>query len=138
MSVFEGSCLCGAVSYRIEGEVTRFYHCHCGRCRKATGTGHATNMMVKLDTVSWLQGESLLNSYKVPDAERFKTTFCTQCGSPMPRIVPDMGLAVIPAGSLDTLPEERPQARIFWDSRVEWTCEAGGLPVFAEYPPSVG
>lgn len=130
-----GSCLCGAVSYEASGEPVRFYHCHCRRCRKATGTGHATNLMLQSARVSWLQGEDMLLGYKVPDAQRFRTCFCRQCGSPMPRVVQESGIAVILAGSLDTEPGMAPQARIFWDSRSSWSCAAGDLPVFAEYPP---
>ncbi len=131
---FNGACLCGSVQYRVSGDALRFYHCHCGRCRKMTGTGHATNIMVKADTVEWLKGESLLGYYKIPDAERFYSQFCKQCGSPLPRRVPELGMVVIPAGSLDSDPGIKPEARIFQGSRAEWSCEAGGLPTFAEYP----
>ena len=130
-----GSCLCGAVRFEATGEPVRFYHCHCGRCRKASGTGHATNLMLKPGEVRWLQGQELLGSFKVPDAERFATCFCKTCGSPLPRHVPALDVVVIPAGALDSVPPMQPQARIFWDSRVDWSCPAGDLPVFAEYPP---
>ena len=132
----KGSCLCGAVTYQLSGEVNRFYHCHCRRCRKAPGTGHATNVMVKVDEVTGTQGEDLLNRFKVPDAERFYTQFCSQCGSAMPRSVPEIGMVVIPAGSLDSEIELQPQARIFWDSRSPWSCAGDELPVYAEYPPT--
>ncbi len=135
-SKFSGSCLCGGVQYEISGEVVRFSHCHCGRCRKATGTGHATNLILKSDQVTWLKGEELLRRFKVPEAERFSTCFCTQCGSPLPRVLPALGMVLIPAGSLDSDPGIRPQAHIFWDSRAELSCVAGELPVFAEYPAS--
>ena len=85
--IYEGSCLCGAVQYEISGEAARFYHCHCRRCRKATGTGHASNLMIKPEHISWLKGEELIASYKVPEAERFTNRFCSQCGSSMPRFV---------------------------------------------------
>ncbi len=48
---YNGSCLCGSVQYQISGDVLRFYHCHCSRCRKMNGTGHATHIMVKANTV---------------------------------------------------------------------------------------
>jgi hypothetical protein len=130
-----GSCLCGAVQYEVSGDATRFYHCHCQRCRKASGTGHATNLMLRPGRVRWVKGEELLGRFKVPEAERFATCFCRNCGSPLPRVVPELELVVIPAGSLDSQPPGEPQARIFWDSRAGWSCAAGGLPVFAEYPP---
>ncbi|MEJ2346595.1 MAG: GFA family protein [Gammaproteobacteria bacterium] len=73
---------------------------------------------------------------KVPEAERFSTRFCTRCGSPLPRVNKEAGVAIIPAGSLDGEPPLAPQARIFWDSRVSWSCGGDDLPVFAEYPPA--
>lgn len=131
---FKGSCLCGSVTYELRGEAKRFYHCHCQRCRKASGTGHATNVMVKPDEFHWLSGESLLKRYKVPEAERFFTHFCMECGSAMPRQVPELGMIVIPAGSLDHELEMEPEARIFWDSRSAWSCAGDAIPVHAEYP----
>lgn len=130
----KGSCLCGGVAYEVHGELSRFYHCHCGRCRKATGTGHASNMLLKSARAEWLKGEELLTSYKVPEAERYRTCFCSLCGSPMPRVVPALGIVVVPAGSLDNDTGIKPQARIFWDSRADWTCASGDLPTFPEYP----
>jgi hypothetical protein len=127
-----GSCLCGAVEYEVSGPVLRFLHCHCERCRKATGTGHATNLILKSDGVNWKGNEAKLLRYKLPEAERFATTFCRTCGSPLPR--EGTGMVVIPAGSLDSLPEDKPQGRIFWDSRVVWSCETDDLPTYAEYP----
>ena len=136
MSVkISGSCLCGEVEYDVSGEPVRFYHCHCERCRKATGTGHASNLlMTPVTSITWTKGESFLGSYKVPEAERFYNCFCTKCGSPMPRIVPELDAVLIPAGSLDSEPPIPPQGRIFWDSRVDWSCESGELPTYAEYP----
>lgn len=132
-STFRGGCLCGAVRYEINGAPLRFYHCHCERCRKASGTGHATNLMIQTDKIDWLQGESQINRYKVPEAERFTNCFCKICGGRVPRYVPEFDYVMIPAGSLDHDPSITPQARIFWDSRAEWSCSGDTLPVFAEY-----
>lgn len=129
-----GGCLCGAVAYEVSGEPVRFYHCHCRRCRKATGTGHASNILLKPARANWLKGEEMVGIYKVQEAERFRTCFCKQCGSPLPRVMPQNGIVVVPAGSLDSDPPIEPQARIFWDSRAEWSCAADDLPTFAEYP----
>jgi hypothetical protein len=132
-----GSCLCGSVRYEISGEAQRFYHCHCQRCRKATGTGHASNLFVIPEScLTWVVGEELLKRYKVPDAERFYNCFCSQCGSPMPRVVPELEGVLIPAGTLDAEPPIQPGARIFWDSRAQWSCSNDGIPMFPEYPDS--
>jgi hypothetical protein len=91
--------------------------------------------MVQQAELTWNKGEDLLRCYKVPEAERFYTQFCSQCGSPMPRDVPAIGAVVVPAGSLDQEIDLMPEARIFCDSRAEWSCGGDGLPVFAAYPP---
>lgn len=132
-SDFRGGCICGSVAYEISGEPLGFNHCHCWRCRKSTGTGHASNIILKPVSAAWTAGEELLGTFKVPDAKRFRTVFCTRCGSPLPRVAPDLSIAVIPAGSLDSVPPLNPTARIFWESRAEWSCEAGGVPTWAEY-----
>ncbi len=133
---FSGSCLCGTVQYDLSGDPKHFYHCHCRRCRKATGTGHATNLMIASGGVNWIKGEASLTRYKVPDAERFSTCFCGICGSLLPRFVAELGVVVIPAGTLDSEPAGMPEARIFWDSRADWSCSTGDLAVYSEYPPT--
>ena len=133
----KGGCLCGAVKYEVTGEPQRFYHCHCSRCRKSSGTGHASNLMMTNATLVFTHGESLLKRFKVPDSERFARQFCTECGSPVARIVPELDAVVIPAGSLDDSAPIKPQARIYWDSRTDWTCDGDALPRFPEAPPGV-
>jgi hypothetical protein len=130
----KGSCLCGAVRYEISGDAGQFWHCHCNRCRKATGTGHASNILLKPKSVEWPAGNELLKYFKVPDAKRFATVFCTVCGSLMPRVAPDMSIAVVPAGTLDNDPGIRPQGRIYQDSKASWSCDNGELPCHATYP----
>lgn len=127
-----GRCLCGTVHFTVMGSPLRFLHCHCERCRRATGTGHASNIILKPADIEWQSGEGSIKRYKVPDADRFATVFCTNCGGPVPREHGDM--IVVPAGTLDSPPDRGPEARIFWDSRAPWSCEAGDLPAFSEYP----
>jgi hypothetical protein len=133
---FSGSCLCGAVRYEITGELLHFYHCHCSRCRKATGTGHASNLIVRPRSVSWHSGEDLVSEYKVPEAERFSNRFCSQCGARVPRVAPDGSVAMIPAGGLDHDMELSPEGRIFQDSRMSWSCDGRELPEYETYPGS--
>ena len=130
-----GSCLCGAVKYEVSGEPKRFLHCHCSRCRKATGTGHASNIFLQPASLTWLSGEEQLRSFKVPDAVRFTNVFCATCGGRMPRQLKGTDAVLIPAGSLDDDPPLKPQARIFYGSRTSWSCEDVALPVHVENPP---
>lgn len=127
-----GSCLCGAIQYSATGQSKHFFHCHCSRCRKASGTGHSSNLFLQ-GTLNWKSGEDSLTHYKVPEAERFTNTFCRVCGSRMPRTIENIGMIFIPAGTLDDEPDIGPQARIFANSRAGWSCSGENLPEFDEY-----
>lgn len=134
-STLKGSCLCGAVKYQVTGEPKRFFHCHCSRCRKATGTGHASNLFIQPGSLQWLEGEERIRTFKVPDAIRFTNNFCATCGARLPRQAKDSDIVMIPAGSLDDAAPIKPQARIFSESRTNWSCTGDEIPVYSEYAP---
>jgi hypothetical protein len=133
----KGSCLCGAVKYEAIGEPKRFLHCHCSRCRKATGTGHASNLFLQPAELKWIRGAEHLRAFKVPEAKRFTNQFCAICGSRLPRQAKDTDVVLIPAGSLDDEVPITPQARIFTASRASWSCVGDGLPAYPELAPPV-
>jgi hypothetical protein len=133
-SSIHGSCLCGAVSFEASPPFQRMLHCHCSRCRKCSGTGHATNLLAGPTSVRWLSGEELISRYDLPTATHFSKWFCSRCGSPVPRVGRNGQFAVIPAGALDDAPPIAPTAHIFWASRAPWACDSSGLPTHAEYP----
>lgn len=129
-----GSCLCTAVAYEFAGPIDRWHNCHCSRCRLARGAAHASNVFVAADRFSWLRGQDQIDSFKVPEAERFTQSFCRTCGSKTPRVNTQMGYVAIPAGSLDDDPGGRPQSHIFVGSKAPWFPITDALPQFAEYP----
>ena len=132
-NVLMGSCLCGAVTYQVQTPYIRFVHCYCSRCRKATGSSHATNLFVSPDRFSWISGQELVVRFDLPSAASFATTFCKICGGPLPHHTRSGREVVVPAGSLDDEPDLKPQFNIFWQSRASWACAGGDLPHNAEY-----
>ena len=131
-----GSCLCGAVGYVVEGDPLRCVNCHCSRCRKARAAAFASNLFTTADDLRFTRGGNGLVSYKVPEARFFMQVFCPDCGSPMPRIDRERGLAIVPMGSLDDDPGVRPQRHIFVGSKAPWYEIADDLPQHVEYPPA--
>jgi hypothetical protein len=123
------------VRFEVAGEPKRFYHCHCSRCRKATGTGHASNLFMQPGSLEWLAGQDQVRAFKVPQAMRFTNNFCGTCGSRLPRQAKDSDIVMIPTGSLDDEPPLKPQARIFSASRASWSCTGDELPAYPEYAP---
>ena len=129
-----GSCLCGSLKYTVTGTPAKFYHCHCSRCRKSSGTGHASNMFVDNGELSWTGDTDDIQLFKLPEADRFSRSFCRHCGGPLPRFIPQLNVVMIPAGTLDDAPNISPQARIFLNSKAPWSCTGDKLPTFADYP----
>jgi len=97
--------------------------CHCTQCQKATGSAHASNLFSIPQNLDWLEGESLVKRFDLPDRALSKA-FCTECGSGVPYVSRASGLWVVPAGSLDGEPSMTPMANIFWPERGSWY-EAG-------------
>ena len=131
-----GSCLCGAVRYEVRKPYLRFAHCYCGRCRKATGSSHATNLYVAPAQFSWVAGAELVRRFDLMTAASFGMCTCTLCGGRVPHSTRNGSEMVIPAGTLDSVPDISPQLTIFWGSRAPWSCGNGALPSHDEYSPN--
>ena len=80
------------------------------------------------------KGEDNLGYYKVPDAKYFKQVFCKTCGSKMPRLDSNRGIAVIPFGSLDDDPGVKAERHIYVDDMAKWYQITDDLPQFGEEP----
>jgi hypothetical protein len=129
-----GSCLCGGVAYVLEGTPTWAHNCHCGRCRRARSSAHASNLFIASDFLRFTRGEDLVQFYKLPEAEHFGQSFCRICGSLMPRVDRTRGYAGVPMGSLDDDPGMHPQAHIYVASKAPWYTIGDDLPQYAEQP----
>jgi hypothetical protein len=129
----EGSCLCGAVLFRVEGTFESFFLCHCGRCRKDTGSAHGANLFSSTARLEWLMGEGRVRTFRVPDTRHTKS-FCSICGSALPQVQEEVGLLVVPAGSLDDPIDIRPNAHIFVADRAEWDEGLEGVSRIDAFP----
>jgi hypothetical protein len=59
------------------------------------------NLFSSTAKVHWLSGQAKIKIFHVPST-RHEKTFCSECGSALPRIQMNGALLVISAGSLDT------------------------------------
>ena len=129
-----GSCFCGKVNYEITGNMGIFQYCHCSRCRKFTGSGHAANLFVSPDDFRWLSGEDSVGTYNPENTKYFATAFCKTCGSSLPWLSKSGHVVIVPAGTLDEDPGIKPTHNIFSGSRPAWYIDAGSLPDHEEMP----
>ena len=135
--VVRGSCMCGAVEFHLTEPFRVVHNCHCSRCRRARAAAHATNGLATMDAVRFVRGEDHLKSYKLPEARSFTQVFCDVCGSKMPRIDPDRGIAIVPLGALDDDPGMKAADHIFVADKCEWHDITDDLPVFEERPAAI-
>jgi hypothetical protein len=129
MAAHRGSCICGDVAFEVDGPFDRFLNCHCSRCRKATGTAHSCEVIVKASAFRWLRGEGSVMRFDLPQAKSFATAFCKQCGSPMPHLTRSGREAIIHAGAFDNPLGATPDRHVHWASRADWYCHGEGLVV---------
>ncbi len=92
-----GSCLCGAVRYRVDGPMRPVVGCHCGQCRKQTGHFMAATG-VRMQYFELVE-ERGLEWYRSSDEAR--RGFCRECGSTLFWKPDDADRIAIAAGSLD-------------------------------------
>jgi len=128
-----GSCLCGEVRFEIEGEFERFYLCHCGRCRKDTGSAHAANLFSSTAALQWISGKHKVRQFDLPSTRHGKC-FCSTCGSALPMVQMNGKLLVVPAGSLDSEVRIRPDAHLFVASKASWDDALDQVPSFDGFP----
>lgn len=72
-----GSCLCGAVSFTVAGELSPPDLCHCTACRKQSGHAFASTD-VRKDALRVTGGEEV---QWFASSEHIRRGFCRRCGS---------------------------------------------------------
>ncbi len=98
----KGSCLCGAVTIEVEGELAPPDACHCSQCRRQSGHVWASTDVPEErltitggDNITWYQA-----------SEKVRRGFCKTCGSYLfwdpihhPRTAVAMGAFDAPTGT---------------------------------------
>ena len=72
-----GSCLCGAVTLQVEGNLGSAEACHCTRCRK--WTGHILVSTEVPRSALTIDGAEHVTWY--PSSEKVRRGFCAKCGA---------------------------------------------------------
>ena len=134
----KGSCLCGAVSFEITGELTPIQYCHASRCRKATGSAFAAELLTRASCLRWTRGEELVAVYQAPllrEPPAYRHAFCRVCGSPLPVVIEGTGFVALHAGVLDDPPGVAPLRHIFVSQDPPWHRITDDLPRFDRHAP---
>ncbi|MET3053946.1 GFA family protein [Pseudomonas alkylphenolica] len=74
-----GSCVCSAVTYRVEGPINAVTHCHCSQCRKAHGAAFASYGSVPAASLTVSDPDAALRVFK--SSPTVSRSFCSRCGA---------------------------------------------------------
>lgn len=129
--IHEGGCLCGAIRYRATGAPLRVGLCHCGQCRRQTGSALPSFVTWPRQAIEIIKGKPA--GIRLSD---FATReFCRDCGSPLFwRADKGEDLTVL-LGSLDDAEAmPKPSYELWTERRLHWVPEFPDVKSYRQEP----
>ena len=126
----KGSCLCGAVTFEVEGELPGPDACHCRKCRKHSGHFFASTDVPR--SAVRISGEDKVGWYQ--SSEKARRGFCVACGSSLfwdPLSKDWIGIAM---GAFDTPTDTHLHVHIYLRDKGDYYKIADGVEQFATVP----
>jgi len=119
-----GGCQCGAVRFKVSGDLGRPSICHCRMCQKAFGGFYGPLVSVKVAELEWTRGAPK----RFASSNKVSRGFCTDCGTPLTY---EWSAQVIELaiGAFDDPSPLRPVIQMSLGSALPWVAEMGDLPV---------
>lgn len=124
-TTFNGSCLCGAVQFRVQAPTLWCAHCHCTMCQRAHGAAFVTWVGAAEDRVT-IDDSRLMWHQSSDQAER---GFCSICGSSLFfRSKRWPGEVHITRANINGDIDREPDGHAFYDRHVSWFKTSDDLP----------
>ncbi|HYG05205.1 MAG TPA: GFA family protein [Stenotrophomonas sp.] len=121
MASYSGGCQCGAVRFRVEGELQASI-CHCRMCQKAFGAYFAPLVSVRGTNFAWTRGAPR----HFASSNRVQRGFCADCGTPLTYEAPN-GMAVA-HGAFDDPGAIAPRRQYGLEGRLPFIDTLADLP----------
>jgi hypothetical protein len=117
-----GHCLCGAVTYQLDGDLIATAVCHCDHCQRQSGGAFSVNLIAHESQLT-LTGD--LKTYEergeLGDDVYVRRRFCPSCGSPIvSELAKTAGVIAVKAGTLDDRSEVLPNVEVWCVDRQPW------------------
>ena len=128
-----GQYYCGAVRYEVADEFLYAANCHCGGCRRATGSAFKPFAGIERDKLAVISGAEAPMIFGADDANN---THCRICGSLLYSLVRAGAFVDVAMGTLVDDPTIRPSHHIFVGSKAPWFTIADDLPQFQKHAPA--
>ncbi|OQP85666.1 aldehyde-activating protein [Rhizobium rhizosphaerae] len=114
--LYTGGCQCGAVRYRVEGDLADPHLCHCRMCQKATGNYFMPVATTPREKLTLTRG---VPAWFVSSAVA-RRGFCAACGTPLFYDMPGEAIIGLVLGALDAPDAVRPVRQSGMESRLAW------------------
>jgi len=117
-----GRCLCGNVSYELEGDLLATAVCHCEHCQRQSGAAFSTNLIAQADQLKVTGNLALYEDRgRTGDAVYVRRRFCGDCGSPIvSEVMEPAGMIAVKAGTLDDTSEVQPTIQAWCVDKQPW------------------
>lgn len=130
--MIQGKCLCGEISYTLDGELLYLYNCHCVQCRAASGSSFATNASIMGKDFHINDPGKLLSSYQTAAGSRH---FCSACGSPIYCSTSDNDeFPTLQCGTITGFPDKALDANIWVSEKCSWSTIDDAIKQFDKHP----
>jgi hypothetical protein len=130
-TTIRGSCCCGAVKFELLEPPVMMGTCHCSRCRKV---GASTFVIVKRESVHWIQGAEAITRLDPEPPFAYARTFCRVCGTSLGELGSEQNSFPIAAHCLDDDPRVRNRFHEFVSEKPAWYEISDGAKQFPHHP----
>ena len=122
-STYSGGCQCGAVRFRVEGDLGTASICHCRMCQKAFGSFYAPLVgLADGAELVWTRGEPT----RYQSSNHVARGFCAKCGTPLTYEAPgDLGIAI---GAFDHPQEVAPVIQYGVEGKLPYADRMSSIP----------
>jgi len=117
-----GQCLCGQITYELEGDLLATAVCHCDHCQRQSGGAFSVNLIV-LESQMAVSGtlSTFEDRGEKGDAVYVYRRFCGDCGSPIfSALVQPAGVIAVKAGTLDDRSDVVPTVQAWCEHKQPW------------------
>jgi len=127
-----GHCLCGAVSFEVDGALPGPDACHCSMCRRWSGHYWASTDLPRHRVT--ISGEDQIRWYQ--SSEKVRRGFCARCGSVLFFDPPARDWIAIAMGAFDQPTGTTLGKHIFTADKGDYYEIADGLPQDPQWVPA--
>lgn len=121
---YNGSCLCGAITFEVNCPLPRPDACHCSKCRKFSGNYFVSSDVPKInlmisgaEKVTWFQS-----------SEKVRRGFCSICGSSLFFDAIFKDWTAVALGAIDGSTNTKIEKHIFVGNKGDYYDICDGLP----------